>query len=149
MIEALIKTGNNVWAVQQPSRDRRNKRAAHLVRYIVQKEFPMSLQELKRAIKEQKPVSFTYNKQGKTPGERVGNPHAIWVMRKKDGAESTKVHIVQVSGVSDSAQAFPSFRMFDLSEIDNVSVIDGEPQFEISEQYNPEWSGYTFVIAKI
>lgn len=109
----------------------------------------MSLRELKRAIEGRKPVSFTYNKRGKTPGERVGNPHAIWVMRRNDGTESTKVHVVQVSGVSDSGQDFPSFRMFDLSEIDNVLVLDDEPQFEVSEQYNPEWSGYTFVIAKI
>ena len=101
----------------------------------------MSLSEIKQAIKEQKPISFTYNKVGKTSGVRVGNPHAVWVMRRKDGTESTKVHIVQVSGVSDSGQKFPSFRMFDLNEIDNVSMNEESPNFEISEQYNPEWPG--------
>ena len=43
----------------------------------------MSLSELKRAIEAQKPISFTYNKPGKTPGVRVGNPHAVWVMRRR------------------------------------------------------------------
>lgn len=109
----------------------------------------MSLSELKRAIEGRKPISFTYNKPGKTPGERFGNPHAIWVMRKKDGAESTKVHVVQTAGVSDSGQDLPSFRMFDLEEIGNVCVLDSEAQFVIDDKYNPEWTGYTFVIAKV
>ncbi len=109
----------------------------------------MSLSEIKKAIEEQKPISFTYNKPGKTPGVRVGNPHAVWVMRKKDGTESTKIHVVQVSGVSDSGQKLPSFRMFDLNEIDNVLMNEEASKFDISEQYNPEWSGYTYVIARI
>jgi hypothetical protein len=70
-------------------------------------------------------------------------------MRKKDNTESTKVHVVQVSGVSDSGQEFPSFRMFDLNELGNVSMVDGAVQFEVSEQYNPEWPNYTCVLAKI
>lgn len=109
----------------------------------------MSLSELKRAIEAQKPISFTYNKAGKTPGVRIGNPHAVWVMRKKDDSESTKVHVVQVSGVSDSGQEFPSFRMFDLNELGNVSMDDEAEQFVVSEQYNPEWPNYTCVLAKI
>jgi hypothetical protein len=109
----------------------------------------MSLSELKRAIEVQKPISFTYNKPGKTPGVRIGNPHAVWVMRKKDGSDSTKVHVVQVSGVSDSGQELPSFRMFDLNELGNVSMINEAEQFVVSEQYNPEWPNYTCVLAKI
>lgn len=109
----------------------------------------MSLSKLKCAIEERKPISFTYNKPGKISGVRIGNPHAIWVMRKKDGSESTKVHIVQTDGVSDSGQSFPSFRMFDLSELGDISVIENDPQFVIAAEYNPEWSGYTFVIAKV
>ena len=109
----------------------------------------MSLSKLKRAIEDRKPISFTYNKPGKTSGIRIGNPHAIWVMRKKDGSESTKVHVVQTDGVSDSGQSFPSFRMFDLIDLGETSVLENDPQFEIASEYNPEWSGYTFVIAKV
>lgn len=109
----------------------------------------MSLEKLRDAIAARKPISFEYNKPGKTPGVRIGHPHAIWVLRKKDGAESTKVHIVQVDGVSDSGQEFPSFRMFDLSEISTVSVLFDLPVFTPDEKYNPEWDGYTFVIAKV
>lgn len=109
----------------------------------------MPLISLKAAIESQKPISFTYNKPGKTLGQRIGNPHAVWVMRRKDGTESIKVHVVQTGGVSDSAQELPSFRMFDLGELGNVLVLSDSKQFEVSDQYNPEWVGYTFVIAKI
>ena len=109
----------------------------------------MSLQVLKNAIEKQKPISFQYNKPGKTPVKRIGNPHAVWVMRKKDGTESTKVHIVQTEGVSDSGQELPSFRMFDLAVLSEVNLLEGSNTFQVSEQYNPEWNGYTFVITKV
>lgn len=109
----------------------------------------MSLDAIRTAINQRKPISFEYNKPGKTPGNRIGNPHAVWVMRKKGGTESTKVHIVQVAGVTDSGQEFPSFRMFDLSEISMVQILTDSPEFQPNHKYNPEWDGYTFVIAKI
>jgi hypothetical protein len=65
-------------------------------------EVLMSLEILKEAIKKRLPIEFEYNKEGKIPGLRKGNPHAVFIMRKKDGSESTKVHVVQTSGVSDS-----------------------------------------------
>jgi hypothetical protein len=70
-------------------------------------------------------------------------------MRKKDGSDSTKVHVVQISGVSDSGQDLPSFKMFDLNELGNVSMINEAERFVVSEQYNPEWPNYTCVLAKI
>lgn len=109
----------------------------------------MSLEKLRDAITVRKPISFEYNKPGKTPGARIGHPHAIWVMRKNDGTKSTKVHIVQVDGVTDSGQEFPSFRMFDLTEISAVSVLLDLPTFTPDGKYNPEWDGYTFLVAKI
>lgn len=109
----------------------------------------MTLDVIRSAINHKKPISFEYNKTGKTPGKRIGNPHAVWVMRKKDGSESTKVHIVQVDGVTDSDQGFPSFRMFDLEEISKIEELTEFPNFEVDEKYNPEWDKYTFVIAKV
>lgn len=109
----------------------------------------MSLETIRSAIQQKKPIAFEYNRPGKTPGMRIGNPHAVWVMRKKDGTESTKVHIVQVDGVTDSGQEFPSFRMFDLGEISAAEILADSPTFEVDEKYNPEWDGYTFVIAKV
>lgn len=109
----------------------------------------MALEALKAAIATRKPVSFQYNKEGKTPGHRVGNPHAVFILRRVDGTESTKVHIVQTGGVSDKGKEFPSFRMFDLSELSDVEMDASASQFEVSDEYNPEWVGYEFVIAKV
>jgi|SRR5471030_2613129 len=109
----------------------------------------MSLRLLQQAIEQRKPISFEYNKPGKIEGKRIGNTHAIFIMRKKDLTESTKVHIVQTSGVTDTEKDFPDFRMFDISEISNVVILEGEPDFEIDERYNPSWDGYKNVIAKV
>jgi len=109
----------------------------------------MSRTLITKAIDEKMPISFACNTPGKNDGQRIGNPHAIWVMRKKDGAESTKVHIFQTDGVRDSGQKLPGFRIFDLSEIDHVIVLDNHPQFEPAPGYNPEWSGYTSVITMV
>jgi len=109
----------------------------------------MSLQLLIKAIQERKPISFEYNKAGKVAGIRIGNPHAVFIMRKKDSTESTKVHIVQTSGVTDSNPNFPDFRMFDIVELSNIKIIDGKPPFVINEKYNPESEMYKYVIAKV
>lgn len=109
----------------------------------------MSLDNLKDAIKNRCPVEFEYNKAEKTIGKRTGNPHAVFILQRKDGSESTKVHIVQTGGVSDSGQEFPSFRMFDIEELSNVKSIQNSPKFMPSSDYNPAWEGYAFVIEKI
>lgn len=70
-------------------------------------------------------------------------------MKKKDESESTKVHIVQVGGVTDSVPNFPEFRMFDIEEISNIEIIDGDAPFIIDGGYNPNWDGYKSVIAKV
>jgi hypothetical protein len=110
----------------------------------------MPLELLINAIKKQSPISFEYNKEGKTSGLRIGNPHAIFIMRKKDGTESTKIDIVQTGGVSDTYPPnFPDWRMFDLTEISKVVLNDKEGPFTIDPGYKPESERYKFVIAKI
>lgn len=109
----------------------------------------MSLRLLQQAIQQRKPISFEYNKEGKVAGERVGNTHAIFIMRKKDESESTKVHLVQTSGVTDSGKGYNEFRTFDILEISNVKILDDSSSFEIHHAYNPSWSGYANVIAKV
>lgn len=109
----------------------------------------MSLEILKMAIRNRTGVSFEYNKAGKVEGERFGDPYAVFIMKRRDGSESTKVHIYQTAGVSDSGQVLPSFRMFDLVELSDVEIQLGGKQFEIVDKYNPEWDGYGFVIEKV
>ncbi|QQR83338.1 hypothetical protein IPJ72_06090 [Candidatus Peregrinibacteria bacterium] len=108
------------------------------------------LELLKKAIELRKPISFKYNKEGKVEGERIGNVHAIFIFTKKSGEQDTKVHIVQTGGVSDTEpNNFPDFRMFNISELSNVIILENENEFSINEKYNPEWKGYENIIAKI
>lgn len=104
------------------------------------------------AIRSRKPISFEYNKPGKTHGERIGNPHAVFIFTSKSGDKSTKVHIVQTSGVSDSngEKPFPDFRMFNIGDLSNLKILETNDVFEpYLEKYNPEWEGYKDIIEKI
>lgn len=110
----------------------------------------MSLQLLKESVQRRKPISFEYNKPGKISGTRIGNVHAIFIMRRKsDGVETTKLHIVQTGGVTDTVPNFPEFRMFDIETLSNVVILEDEPDFPINGKYNPEYDGYQNVIEKV
>ncbi|WP_299325330.1 WYL domain-containing protein [uncultured Maribacter sp.] len=109
-----------------------------------------NLDLLTQAIREKRQISFEYNKPGKTPGQRIGNPYAIFILTAKSGAQSTKVHLVQTAGVSDSKDIspFPDFRMFNIQELSNIILLDTTFKAN-SEKYNPSWEGYKDVIAKV
>lgn len=109
----------------------------------------MSLAIIKKAIQERKSLSFEYNKDGKIPGERVGNPHAVFILRRVDGTESTKVHIVQTGGVTDSLPNFPEFRTFDISELSGLKILESSTPFSIDDKYKPDSDMYKYVIAKV
>ena len=113
-----------------------------------------TLEALKHAINNKKPVSFEYDKEGKVKGSRIGNPYAVFIYTAKNTRiQSTKVHIVQIGGVSDSVDTnpFPSFRMYNIEDLSNVTVLIDEDCFgsPYHENYNPEWDGYKDLIAKI
>jgi hypothetical protein len=109
-----------------------------------------SLKLLVAAIKSRSPVSFHYNKTGKTPGLRIGNPHAAYILRRKDATESTKVDIVQTAGVSHTdPPAFPEWRRFDLADISRVVVREEEGPFRIDRRYKPDADPYRFAIAQV
>jgi predicted DNA-binding transcriptional regulator YafY len=108
-----------------------------------------TLETLIRAIEKRKPIRFEYNKVGKIEGSRTGNPHAIFIFTTKTSKiQSTKVHIVQTGGVSDT-NAKNEFRTFDIKEISNIQCMEEEDSFQPDERYNPNWDGYANVIAKI
>jgi len=108
------------------------------------------LDQLIDAIDSKKTISFEYNKPGKTFGKRIGNPYAVFNFFSKLGTKSIKVHIIQTGGVSDSddKNPLPNFRMFNLKDISNVQIL--EMSFEANDsKFNPNWSGYSQVIAKV
>lgn len=111
-----------------------------------------TLETLKSAIEKRLPISFEYNKEGKVKGKRLGDPYAVFIYTAKNSrVQSTKVHIVQTGGVSDSGKSFPSFRMYNIEELSNVTILSNKEPFGLPfhENYNPEWEGYIDVIAKV
>lgn len=109
-----------------------------------------NLDKLIKAIKEKRIIEFEYNKVGKTLGKRIGNPYAVFILTSKDNIKSTKVHLVQTDGVSNSKDSspFPNFRTFNIEDLSEV-VIKDEKFTDIHESYNSEWDGYKDVIEKI
>ncbi|MFT7183774.1 MAG: hypothetical protein ACI9QC_000096 [Oceanicoccus sp.] len=106
---------------------------------------------IKKAIREQKAMSFTYDMPDKASGTRFGNPHAIFRVSSKSGRRSTKVHIVQTGGVSENEKLSPksNFIVFDIRYINNVQVKSKQDSFEIDHRYNPNLFTYQDLVQKI
>lgn len=110
-----------------------------------------NLEILIDSVERRKPVSFEYNKPEKTPGTRFGNVHAIYIFTAGSGEQSTKLHIVQTSGVSDTSdrKPLPSWRNFNISNISNVRILEKEETFAIDPLYKPQSPLYSNPIAKV
>jgi hypothetical protein len=111
------------------------------------------IDDIVRAIKSKKTISFEYNRGSKIHGVRIGNPHALYLFTsKKDGVQTAKLDIVQTEGVSDTPEKpFPKWMgpIF-VDYIENVKVEDELPPFIVDSGYNPDCSPrYDFPIAKI
>ena len=111
-----------------------------------------TIESLKEAIKLQKPISFKYDKEGKIKGERIGNPHAVFIFTAKNTRiQSTKIDLVQTGGASDTEneKPLPSWRFFNIEDISNVIILYDEQKFTPDSEYKPEVLRYENVIAKI
>lgn len=107
------------------------------------------LEILTKAIENRLPISFQYNKPGKTEGTRIGNPHAVFIFTSIKRVISTKLHIVQTEGVSDTGDKgnFPFWRPFNIEYISDVKILENSGRFEIEEGYKPD--SYDNPLAKV
>lgn len=118
-----------------------------------------TLATLKTAIENKQQISFEYIKEGKKNGTRIWNPYAVYIFTAKSGEQSTKVHIVQTDGVSDSAdmtEPLPfgvewEFRNFNIEDLAKVEILSDRPLFSkpYHSLYKPESEMYKDVIAKV
>ena len=104
------------------------------------------LELLTKAIENRFQISFQYNKPDKTIGTRIGNPHAVFIFTSIKGVISTKLHIVQTKGVSDSVDK-EGWKTFNIEYISDVKILENLSQFEIEEGYKPD--SYDNPLAKI
>ncbi|ODS38438.1 MAG: hypothetical protein A7315_12300 [Candidatus Altiarchaeales archaeon WOR_SM1_79] len=101
-----------------------------------------TLDIIKKAIELRKPIEFEYNKPGKVPGKRIGNPHAIFF---HETTNNCIVHIFQNYGVT--ATHLKDWKWPLIKFIENVEILDGQESFEIADGYNPSY--YKNPIVKI
>lgn len=107
---------------------------------------------LKEAIALHKPITYEYNKPGKTLGRRIGHPYAVYRARTAKGIVNINAHIVQTAGASDSTdkQPLPSFRTHTVDWLSNIEILYDEPRFEATHpDYNASSEMYRDVIAKV
>ncbi|MEQ1849847.1 MAG: WYL domain-containing protein [Candidatus Peribacteraceae bacterium] len=97
---------------------------------------------LEQAIRGRKVISFSYVKEGKQSGNRIGNPHALFYNKKGD----VLCDIYQTSGATDEYD-LPSWRQFTVEDIDRLSVSDAS--FSIAQGYNPSSDKYKDSIVQI
>jgi hypothetical protein len=112
------------------------------------------IETLTEAIGKRHHISFQYNKLGKVQGIRIGHPYAVFIHTAKNTRiQSTKTHIVQIEGVSDTSyeKPFPSFRLYNIEDLSDILILRDRPCFEEPWHinYNHSWDGYKDVIAKI
>lgn len=112
-----------------------------------------TLQILIQSVEFRNHISFQYNKPGKIFGTRIGHPYAVYFFTTKLGVKSTKVHIVQIEGVSDTQheKPFPSFRQYNLEELSDLQILTDRGCFQEPwhEDYKPLSEWYKDVIIKL
>lgn len=111
------------------------------------------LELLTHAIENRLHISYQYNKPGKIFGVRIGHPYAVYFFTTQSGVTSTKVHVVQIEGVSDTntEKPFPSFRQHNIEDMSDVQILIDRPCFvePWHNDYNPLGNWYKDVIIKL
>lgn len=99
-----------------------------------------TLEQLEKAINEQKTISFDY----KWEWIRIWNPHAIF---SHITTNNITVDIFQINWFSSDKQNIPDWRPFLLKSISNIIIL--ESNFLIAEWYNSNSEKYDKAICKI
>ncbi|MNH50336.1 hypothetical protein D3C85_1037660 [compost metagenome] len=100
-----------------------------------------TLDTIKNAMSNLKPISFTYQ----NLNVRVGEPYAVFIQTNN----TVKVHIVQTAGHTSSG-ILNKFKAFNIEDIHNLTILSNEPSYIPNHQdYKPESPYYKNVIAKV
>lgn len=101
---------------------------------------------LKQAISERKPISFEYEAADRAVGTRYGNPHVLFV----SPFSIDTIDIFKTGGVStETLRPLPAWRQYKIANIKNIIIQQDAPSFETAPGYNPQSKLYNKVIAKI
>lgn len=101
---------------------------------------------LTTAIKMRKPISFKYNLEGRAVGLRYGNPHVIYL----SSSDNVNIHIWKTDGVkTDPKQELPTWRTYTIKHIEDITILEDQPNFNLAPDYKPNSPMYSRAIAKV
>lgn len=101
---------------------------------------------LKQAISERKPISFEYEATDRAVGTRYGNPHVLFV----SPFNIDTIDIFKTGGVcTETLRPLPAWRQYKIANIKNIIIQQDTLSFEPAQGYNPQSKLYNKVIAKI
>ena len=104
-----------------------------------------TLEILKMAIEQRKPISFQYNAVDKVVGVRFGNPHAIFIA----STDNVNIHIWKTGGVrSDATKPLPAWREYKIKHIFDIKIIEDQGTFDLAEGYKPNSPMYKRALAR-
>ncbi len=107
------------------------------------------LDQLAAAINSRTPVVLEYQRQGKTPGPRYGNPYAIYMVRTKDHPEGRwYLDWYQTDGASERGK-LPDWRQLILTDVVFLNSQHDLAPFNIIDTYKPNSERYNQVFAKV
>ena len=105
-----------------------------------------TLEILTQAINSRKPISFKYNLEGRAIGLRFGNPHAIYL----SSADKVNIHIWKTDGVkTDPTQILPTWRTYSILHIEEITIFEDQPNFNLAPDYKPNSPMYSRALAKV
>ncbi|MCK9398524.1 MAG: hypothetical protein M0Q51_00835 [Bacteroidales bacterium] len=104
-----------------------------------------TIEILKTAIEQRKPISFQYNAADRAVGIRFGNPHAIFIA----STDNVNIHIWKTGGVSsDLTKPLPAWREYKIKHIIGIKIIEDQGTFELADGYKPNSPMYKRAIAR-
>jgi len=113
------------------------------------------LKVIEEVITTRTPISFEYVRERKTPGDRIGNPHAVYLRKLQSGEKKVYLDVWQTGGVTDSRKGdskkgeLPGWTTCFLDDVVNIELKADEAPFDITTNYNPHADKFKFAIAKI
>ena len=104
-----------------------------------------TLEILKTAIAMRKQISYKYNLEGRAIGIRYGNPHAIYL----SSTDKVNIHIWKTGGVKSDDKPIPDWRAYSIKYMEEITILEDQPDFPIANGYKPNSPMYSRAIAKI
>ena len=102
-------------------------------------------ERLRDAIRRRRWVSFFYVKPGKTPGQRVGAPYVLF----ETSGGLLQCLIFQTEGATDSVEAVPGWRQFQVQYVQGLSLLEDRDPFAVRRDFKRDDPRYARALESV